>query len=368
MSIYKYVRPERVDILEKEKIRFTQPTHFNDPFEMKPFVHSLVEDKLLNNQIESLINDSYQFKNQIESAIGSNLNEISSDELERGLTIKLTHYFSLVHPQHSDQEIQDLVDKELLKFVRNNNIDHSLAKRFYTDNFMEILDKNHQIQTDFRLSLRANIIEILNSVCPDVIRDLQQLFAKIGVLSLSRTMPVGKDSEGKNIIMWAHYTDNYKGFVIEFDDTHSFFDQRLNDHDMMRHLRQVEYTFHRPNTALFKTDNGEADNEMLTNHFMFNFFYSKSVAWKYEQESRMLLPLNVGEKLLDSKEEIYLFSLPPESFTGIYLGYKIQPDIRRRISETLRHNSRYSHVKLYQTLPDDKEFLLNAQTIQNDGE
>jgi hypothetical protein len=36
--LYKYTRPERVDILERLKIRFTQPEELNDPFECAPYV------------------------------------------------------------------------------------------------------------------------------------------------------------------------------------------------------------------------------------------------------------------------------------------------------------------------------------------
>jgi hypothetical protein len=40
-SLFKYVHPDRVDILEKLQIRFTQPSRFNDPFEMLPSLDGL---------------------------------------------------------------------------------------------------------------------------------------------------------------------------------------------------------------------------------------------------------------------------------------------------------------------------------------
>lgn len=36
MKLYKYVSPERLDILTKNTIRFTQPLAWNDPFELRP--------------------------------------------------------------------------------------------------------------------------------------------------------------------------------------------------------------------------------------------------------------------------------------------------------------------------------------------
>ena len=50
--IYKYVLPERVDILEHCKIRFTQPKYLNDPFDLhisfKKFISKVDYDKHIN--------------------------------------------------------------------------------------------------------------------------------------------------------------------------------------------------------------------------------------------------------------------------------------------------------------------------------
>lgn len=37
-NLFKYVHPDRIDILEKLQIRFTQPSRFNDPFEVLPSI------------------------------------------------------------------------------------------------------------------------------------------------------------------------------------------------------------------------------------------------------------------------------------------------------------------------------------------
>jgi hypothetical protein len=57
MKIYKYLSPERMDVLSRCRIRYTQPGAFNDPFEVKPYVttisnvdaaESMVDDVLLD--------------------------------------------------------------------------------------------------------------------------------------------------------------------------------------------------------------------------------------------------------------------------------------------------------------------------------
>src|ERR1039457_1985177 len=38
MQLYKYVEPARVDIVENERIAFTPPNRFKDPFELRPII------------------------------------------------------------------------------------------------------------------------------------------------------------------------------------------------------------------------------------------------------------------------------------------------------------------------------------------
>lgn len=65
MSIYKFVNDERIDILENLKIRFTQPKEFNDPFEMYPYIESLLPKEFFNKVLEKQ-NDKEFEKNYLE--------------------------------------------------------------------------------------------------------------------------------------------------------------------------------------------------------------------------------------------------------------------------------------------------------------
>jgi hypothetical protein len=46
-SLYKYLIPARIDVLQNRSIRFTQHMALNDPFEMKPFFELLAEDAIM---------------------------------------------------------------------------------------------------------------------------------------------------------------------------------------------------------------------------------------------------------------------------------------------------------------------------------
>src|SRR5947207_10157340 len=45
--LFKYVQPDRVDILEFERIRFTPPLEFNDPFDTHPTVAPITDKNVL---------------------------------------------------------------------------------------------------------------------------------------------------------------------------------------------------------------------------------------------------------------------------------------------------------------------------------
>jgi Protein of unknown function (DUF2971) len=45
MILYKYLHPDRLSVLRERKIRFTQPGDFNDPFEFRPRIESLMRDQ-----------------------------------------------------------------------------------------------------------------------------------------------------------------------------------------------------------------------------------------------------------------------------------------------------------------------------------
>lgn len=45
LKLYKYLIPERIDILSNGLIRFTQPALFNDPFEMSPYISAIASEE-----------------------------------------------------------------------------------------------------------------------------------------------------------------------------------------------------------------------------------------------------------------------------------------------------------------------------------
>lgn len=64
MILYKYLPPERLDILRNRRIRFTQPGDFNDPFEFRPYIATAMEEgftaKYLEENFDQLIEENIE--------------------------------------------------------------------------------------------------------------------------------------------------------------------------------------------------------------------------------------------------------------------------------------------------------------------
>jgi hypothetical protein len=170
----------------------------------------------------------------------------------------------------------------------------------------------------------------------------------IGVLCLTE--------EPGNLIMWAHYANNYKGFVVEFDDKHEFFHEKDSSMSELGQIRSVNYSRDRPNHVSF-TDLSAAE-----------IFFFKSDDWAYEKEWRMLKPLPVEDANKVYRDAdgqpVYLFSFPPECVTGVIFGSRMPCDVRNRFLEFLSTDTRYSDVKPYQAILDEKKFRLNIEPVE----
>jgi len=54
MILYKYCGPARLDVLQRERIRFTQPAALNDPFELRPYFDQIAPDDAILRHLASM--------------------------------------------------------------------------------------------------------------------------------------------------------------------------------------------------------------------------------------------------------------------------------------------------------------------------
>ena len=255
MLVYKYVVPERIDILENGYLRFSQADALNDPFESYP----------------------------------------RYDQFERGL-------------------------KELRYAVKGYNPN-------------DIIRRNPRVDKDAQ--------------------DLRKWFRD---KMKSNTLVFSLTKKRNNLVMWSHYTNAHRGFVIGFDSNNLFFRQKTSRNTGP--LAEVEYADERVSVPF-----GKSVSDELVKVYR-KVFFTKSIHWAYEEELRVLSQPSYGKIIGKDNNglDIYVFDFPPECLKEIIFGYLSTTELKRRISEIVA--SRYPHVELFEAQPSETDFDLDIKSYR----
>jgi len=302
MALYKYLNSDRVDVLDNLMIRITQPTALNDPFESLPMIEKIMEES--------------DFYNLLRDKVGAT-------ELR--------------------ETVKDTLEKELSPY--KNLID---TKLFQSEEFLDVIMENFDNLT------QPYIREALNpeNLNKNYSENFKETFSNtFGVLSLTQNPD--------NLLMWSHYSESHKGFLIEFEQNADFFDQRINKIDTIRKLKKVDYVNKRPQIdKLFKSEKVEQDDYL--EEIMNLFFLTKSDVWSYEKEMRIVLPLENSNKTvgLPNGEKIYLINIPADIIKSVVFGSQIEESVENTISEILTRNE-FKHVNIFRSKLDMTNFKVN---------
>ena len=147
--------------------------------------------------------------------------------------------------------------------------------------------------------------------------------------------------------MWWFYASEYTGLVIGFDSNDDFFHKQPKDPKVCGDLIPVTYT---NNIPIVCVDVGTIDipNEL---------FFTKTEAWKYEKEWRMLKLLSHANNTAVDKsgETVYLFKVPPSAIREVIFGYRMDTGIREKVKQALQAHA--SHVLLKEIVFEPGEGL-----------
>lgn len=183
MPVYKYLIPDRIDVLRNGRIRFTQPAALNDPFELRPYFESLVDEREL---VERMVRDP----------------------------IDLTPHLLEAYESAPPETRAAVTPEQWLTFVRG-----------------VLASEQGQATVQETLGMALGVIRDLT---PGAREQIYAGFGeRVGILSLSEAPDVP--------LMWAHYAQSHQGFVVGFDDAHPFFHGRRSEEDDFYHLRAVVY-------------------------------------------------------------------------------------------------------------------------------
>ncbi|WP_347065411.1 DUF2971 domain-containing protein [Flavobacterium sp. WV_118_3] len=161
-------------------------------------------------------------------------------------------------------------------------------------------------------------------------------FGNLGICSFSETID--------NHLMWAHYTNNYYGFALEFDGDK--IDMKQREGHLLRHtLTRVIY----PKEPIkIKKDYPFASHYVLTTKFKH---------WEYEKEWRIITELGNDERCLE-----YF----PKCVKAIYIGHKIvDNDINLYKLLLELHEMKFPDIPISVVYPHPTDLKLEFEKVLN---
>jgi hypothetical protein len=257
MIVYKYLHSDRIDVLENRRIRFTQPSALNDPFECFPDL-SLYKAKKCQELKESAERKELSRFGEIDAGVNASLFDIGEK-----LISQISKYFVFL----------------------------SLSKRRV------------------------------------------------------------------NLLMWSHYAQDHKGFVVGFErDCRMFNPNSLSDFG----LTDIEYSQEKwglPEDGLSSMTEAEID---LANQ---KWFFLKRQEWEYEAEVRLMTRVDRADETLpvENDEPIHLVRFEPAMVREVIFGYRTKQPLRKKIEKIARS---FPSAQLYESKLDSKFFGLDIEPLR----
>jgi hypothetical protein len=200
----------------------------------------------------------------------------------------------------------------------------------------KIQSKYPALLEQVRQKLPAQIAEkMIDDVISDGADDAEKnrdnyyktLDENFGLLSLSE---IATDK-----LMWSHYADGGRGFLIEFNPKHPWFSAKKAENDDFRQLRRVIYVASRPPKYLKDATGTEV-------------LYTKGQEWEYEKEWRIIRNFNDAASKVGpdgNGKDVLLFAIPPDCVRGMVIGYRATEEAVERVRNIVSANEKLSHVR-----------------------
>jgi hypothetical protein len=173
-----------------------------------------------------------------------------------------------------------------------------------------------------------------------------QLSLTFGVLSLSESYD--------NLLMWSHYADQHRGFVIEFESESEFLAPNYSKR-IPSFLEKVEYNDLRPHLSATTINRPEA-------------LVRKASVWAYEREWRAIKYLVSSDRVLPAHPigqvppydslPIHLFSFPATSVTAVITGALMRSEDYQALTGLISSTPEYSHVRVHHMQLSANEYRL----------
>jgi hypothetical protein len=147
-----------------------------------------------------------------------------------------------------------------------------------------------------------------------------------------------------NLSLWSVYADAHRGFVVEFDATHAFFNRGEPYPSPFGEFHQVTYSARRPTVAAWEL---LQPPEKWALRISKSVLFAKSLAFSNEREWRFLLPLHDHERFPHCAEgRKHLFQVPSAAIVRVIIGHRCAPTTVTRIQSAVERDRRMAHIEI----------------------
>lgn len=220
-----------------------------------------------------------------------------------------------------------------------------------------------------RESAANPVSELIAEIRADAKRDIW--VRNSAILSLTRS-PL-------NPLMWAHYAEAHRGFVIGFDVNVSGFTS--TDVNLLpAQFGSIIYTEQKPKSELVTTARMEVGGEFSYRAEILEklqrLFLHKPLCWSYEEEVRIVkcikgieqdtkLPSGSFTILSLGDRQLYLIKLPDDAVREMYLGVR-NPIVDQEAFDGFACELREHHpdAQLLQCVVGEREWTLESKEIE----
>lgn len=211
-----------------------------------------------------------------------------------------------------------------LRFTQPDQLNDPLESH---PNFKELIEDIKKRKTaGLDSTTAAKISDAIEKNAPhDIASMISEL--NIGFLSLTNI----PDNE----LMWSHYADSHKGFVLGFDGDHQFF--KRDNPRKITGLRLVKYS----STRIIPPDAGFVPSDLAE-----VLFFTKSTDWSYEGEVRVMADLANADIKPTTRTGVYLFQFPPEALLEVIFGINTPDTVKQEILKLT--STKYPNARLLQ--------------------
>lgn len=171
--------------------------------------------------------------------------------------------------------------------------------------------------------------------------------SQFGVCSLTQKF--------NDVLMWSHYADSHKGFLIEYD-LHDYIEDLKENNIFLYPVSYQDERISIDENILQKINiydiSVEGKNTLAV--LFLKGLLTKKKDWEIEKEWRSIKILGFHNGISD----VEVRKVPSPKISGIYLGNKMPERVKKNINRVIRMNPSLSGVTIYEMINDISDYRL----------